>query len=308
MLRARSRGFTLIELLVVVAIIGVLVSLLLPAVQQAREAARRAQCKNNLKQIGLALHSYVDAHQTFPNADPGAGISKASAFAAILPNLDQSAAYMLYNFSLNNTSTENLLAVSQKVPVYLCPTAVLRRSVPDTVAGDPCGDKGRAPGTYAVSVGSVPHDMYWSYYGRPRPTNDGAIVYTESTAGITRIRDFLDGTTNTVMVGESTWNYQGYTTTNTACNGGIKWGYSYWANPYPMSTGFTTAAPLNPKTYLTVDAITNDTTLQRFRSDHIGGVNFALADGSVRFISENISRAVLIAIGSRNGSEIVSEF
>jgi prepilin-type N-terminal cleavage/methylation domain-containing protein len=305
----RRSAFTLIELLVVIAIIGVLVSLLLPAVQQAREAARRAQCRNNLKQIALAVHNYLDVSQTFPNADPGAGLSKASAFASILPFLDQSNTFLLYDFSLENTSPANLQAVSQPIPSFLCPTAVIRRNVPENAAGDPCGDKGRAPATYAFSIGSIPHDQYWSYYARPRPTNDGAVVYTDSTTGITRIRDFLDGTSNTALVGESAWNFKGYITANTACNGGIKWGYTYWANPYPSSTGFTTAPPLNPKTYYHIgDPTMNDSSLMHFRSDHTGGVHFALGDASVRFVSETVSQAILIALGSRAGGEVGGDF
>ncbi|HEX4070287.1 MAG TPA: DUF1559 domain-containing protein, partial [Planctomycetaceae bacterium] len=270
---SRRRAFTLIELMVVIAIIGILIAILLPAVQAAREAARVTQCRNNLKQIGLAIHNYHDINRTFPNADPGGGsdadssISMASAFVAILPYMEQAANYQHYNFALANTDPGNQAVVSQRLPFYLCPTAVLRREVPYNVAGDPCGDFGEAPGTYAVSIGSQPYDQYWSYFGHPRPTLNGAIVYSDSVDGITRMRDVTDGLTNTVLIGESAWNISGFST-NPSCNKGQNWGYTYWANPYPASTGFNTSAPFNPNTYILLDPNTFDQTLMRFRSDH----------------------------------------
>jgi prepilin-type N-terminal cleavage/methylation domain-containing protein/prepilin-type processing-associated H-X9-DG protein len=311
---SRRCAFTLIELMVVIAIIGILISLLLPAVQAAREAARVTQCRNNLKQIGLAIHNYHDINRTFPNADPGGGsdadssISMASTFVAILPYMEQAANYQHYNFALANTDPGNQAVVSQRLPFYICPTAVLRREVPYNVAGDPCGDFGEAPGTYAVSVGSQPYDQYWSYFGRGRPTLNGAIVYTDSVDGITRMRDVTDGLTNTVLIGESAWNISGYAT-SPSCNNNQSWGYTYWANPYPASTGFNTSAPFNPSTYILLDPNTFDQTLMRFRSDHpAGGVNFVFCDGSVRFLMQYVDQTILTAIGSRNGAESVYDF
>ena len=203
----KRKGFTLIELLVVIAIIAILIALLLPAVQQAREAARRTQCNNNLKQIGLALHNYHDAHSVFPNVNANSTLSGGSTFVSILPHLDQANSYNLYDFNQGNSSPYNQQVVSQQIAAYLCPSAVLRRNVPDL--GCPT-ESGRAHGTYAVNIGSEAYNPYWSYYGNPRPACNGAIVYTDSVSRTTRMRDFTDGSTNTLMVGESAYNLPDY--------------------------------------------------------------------------------------------------
>jgi prepilin-type N-terminal cleavage/methylation domain-containing protein len=304
----KHRGFTLIELLVVIAIIAILIALLLPAVQQAREAARRTQCKNNLKQIGLAIHNYHDVYSTFPNANCGglsnSSLSGASLFASILPMIEQASAYNLYDFTKANTDPANELVVGQQLPFYLCPTSPIRRQVPSCDQ-----DSGRAPGNYAVCIGSKDFNQYWSFFGLPRPELDGAIVYTDSSPGKTKFRDFTDGTSNTLMIGETAYNLPDYvfSAASIDCAGRSRYSFTYWANPFPGSTACTTEHDFNPRD-IAGDGIFDPNWTRSFRSDHEGGVQFTLADGSVHFISENIDAGVLDALATRAGGEVVGEF
>ena len=289
----RRRGFTLIELLVVIALIAILISLLLPAVQQAREAARRTQCTNNLKQISLAIHHYHDAFQVLPLVSLDTGHSKSSAFVAILPYLDQANAYQKYDFNQGNSSAANLAVVSQRIAAYLCPSAVIRRQVP--ISG--CDANDRAPGTYAVSTGSGDP---WGTSASGNPLN-GAI--SNSGSGKTSFASITDGTSQTLLAGEQAWGFADYLFTSGPCNGQIRWGFGYWSSPYPLSTGFTTLGPFNPKSLKG-----DNTRLSNFRSDHVGVVNMSMCDGSVRFLSENIDHKLLDGLATRAGQETVGEF
>ncbi|MDB5337001.1 MAG: xcpT 17 [Planctomycetaceae bacterium] len=193
----RKRGFTLIELLVVIAIIAVLIALLLPAVQQAREAARRSQCKNNIKQIGLALHNYHDAMTVFPTGATG----KAMGLAFILPYLDQSPLYNLINFNIDIYGPASQPAINTVIPVFVCPSNPTS-AVGYTVSG----------GAWYGSIAMVDYALVCGSDLGPNtsPLAGGALAcngvfcYTTKWGTLAKIgmKDITDGSSNTFGVGE----------------------------------------------------------------------------------------------------------
>jgi len=313
---SRHRGFTLIELLVVIAIIAVLVALLLPAVQQAREAARRSQCKNNFKQVGLAIHNYHDTHSifplsmhwgdarggcTWPNGNGADGRAYRFSWGAmILPFLDMSNLYNNFDFTKDYNAAPNVISSKSlhtsgaTVNVYLCPT-------------DPQGDP-RCSRTGAINNGSGDDDLgrtnmagvadsaRWSCttsgQGWGRIDGNG-ILYNGNN---TRMRDVTDGTSGTLLVGEVTGGQRG----DFECN--------YWSVANHSDTGNgingVNTTPGGFKGWKTND----QARLQSFSSYHIGGCHFLMADGSVHFISENISSTTLQALATRSGQEVPGEF
>ncbi len=298
----RATGFTLIELLVVIAIIGVLVGIMLPAVQSARDAARRMSCQNNLKQIGLAIHNYHSAFNQFPTVNANNTLTGGSIFTAVLPMIEQASAFETYDFNLPNSHPKNVAVTGQQIPFFLCPASPLRRPVPSCDA-----DSGRAPGNYGASIGSLDYNPYWSFSGLPAPSLNGAIVYSDTRERRTGFRDLLDGSANTFMIGETTYNLPDYLFSSGNCNGTSRFSFTYWSNPFPGSTGITTQYGFNPKDQPN-DGVFNSGWVRSFRSDHVGGLQFLFADGSVRFVTDSLAVSIIDALATRNGREVLNDF
>jgi prepilin-type N-terminal cleavage/methylation domain-containing protein len=279
---SRRRGFTLIELLVVIAIIAILIAILLPAVQQAREAARRTSCKNNLKQIALALHNYHEQNNALPMASHWF-LKFYSAFTAILPNTDQAPLFADYDPNLGYSSTTNRPVLGTNIPTFRCPAMVLTRQAPNASCNEFL-----AAASYAVSVGSLDA---WG------PVNNGALVQHDK--GTVGLRNITDGTSNTLMVGELDYGLKNYMFTSGPCLGQHRGGVTAWGMGYPGYSIATTVGVFNSDMQ-----ITGANEFQTFRSDHVGGVQFALADGSVHFISSFINADLLDRLATRAGGEV----
>lgn len=313
-LNRRRRAFTLIELLVVIAIIAVLIALLLPAVQQAREAGRRTQCRNNLKQLGLALHNYHGSYGCFPFAQEDSAKSY-SAISQLLPYFDQANAYNLINFSLPYSDPANTTPRNLEIPALRCPT--------DSI--NPISGQGGAT-NYMANKGS---GIIWLDPSGPNtgfPAQSGVMYYQS----LVRIGDILDGSSNTAAFSErlladgnngivspvadvffSPASPNTPDEAVTMCNAVD---ITNLANQFPLFMG----APWmhGQHTYLHVN-VPNSRSCGFFTvlrasmppsSRHVGGVHVQLCDGSVRFVSENVDRVVWRAVGTRNGGETVSDF
>lgn len=314
------RGFTLIELLVVMAIIGILVALLLPAVQSAREAARRSQCKSNLKQVGLATHMFHDTFNHLPPAAYGTkGVNEGTSstdpnifinytpFLAILPYLEQSNISQKYQKNLAPTDTSdpdgdgitNNSLTSAPLPVFSCPSM----PVPALPPRPAWSSYGFSRGNYSHVSGSG-NSSVWT----PDTGPIGSMVF-----GKVRMADITDGLTNTLLAGEMHYTLKNFLYTTGTNLGQLRGGNTCWSFGHPQ--GYVTAStnvPLNTET--TVERTEDPDNYWRlsgifgFRSIHEGGSQFALSDGSVRFVSDSISFDIYRALGSRAGGEVIGEF
>lgn len=305
----RRSGFTLIELLVVIAIIAILVALLLPAVQQAREAARRSTCKNNLKQLGIALHNYHDTFKVLPpgfiDAKPaGVGVydSGFSWQSLILPFIEQGPLYDQFDFNYHpyggdgtaatngngpsngGSIPANHQAVSNALESASCPSDIK----PDRAAIAGAGDAGRhdnlATSSYAGVIGSFDGGPC---SGDTNPKTDQ--TFNNGVLGANtkiRFRDIVDGTSNQMMVGEIRWLYQGVGSTNNSWYGSVATGNASRCDQLNEDQG-------GPFRHLRATRQPPNTSVgnrhRAFASFHRGGVQMCMADGGVRFISENIN-------------------
>lgn len=315
---ARRSGFTLVELLVVISIIATLMALLLPAVQNAREASRRIACRNNLHQIGIALHSYHDLHSCFPPSSGGGAGNRSylSGFAMILPMLEKDVIWQRIRKSPSQGGDPSAIQVNGEIDVYLCPGATV-------------GDKvnGTAHRYYAFNLGD-----YQPPYPDPEPSpgsNFPALDNLRRTRGpfgyqrCVRIKEITDGTGTTIAASErfGTVSSHGYwsdyiipANSPATCTTGL-WNTSpqpvpagpcvaptesYFAVGHPVWGGFTTAMPINSRScYSGRLSASSSIDVVGFPSNsygiwvtassrHTGGVNILMCDGAAKFLNENI--------------------
>jgi prepilin-type N-terminal cleavage/methylation domain-containing protein/prepilin-type processing-associated H-X9-DG protein len=321
--RQKTRGFTLIELLVVIAIIAILIALLLPAVQQAREAARRSTCKNNLKQIGIALANYHDVAEMFPPGMINSGRSGWGGFThnynhtgwtMMLPQLDQGPMFDQFNAHEPSSpvatngkplgGTGNWLVnkpiTSQILPILICPTDPEPTLDTDSNPDSAYHSEDAAPSSYVFSSGRIAESTgnIWSAYQRSRNTLPNGRVFRWRCAfglnGAASLRDLADGPSNTILVGESTMAKR-------SVRHVARWGQGRHvgvfgrvitdANPNHVNYSI---YKLNARMCDRSDgAWANISNCDMryawvFSSEHAGGAQFVFGDGSVKFISENI--------------------
>jgi prepilin-type N-terminal cleavage/methylation domain-containing protein len=340
-------GFTLIELLVVIAIIAILIALLLPAVQQAREAARRTQCKNNLKQFGLAAHNFHDAFNRFPYGilryqNPASSPRDAESFNPypenngqpdpvtgqywryalmhqLLPYVDQAPLYNRWNianFNINRKDPSNPSGpdwvgdhfFKQTFSILRCPS-------------EPWGTHSTVSPQYALTsyVGNGSYHVYprcnatrpslcWDPVLNPKELT--GLFYRNKRYGV---RDATDGTSNTFLFGEVSMVDNIFDSDPDVDDKLNDWHW-VWFGGEADALG-STDAPINfrlPANFSTFDAATKQLYAERrvssYGSMHVGGAHFTMADGSVRFISENIANSIFIGLGSRANAEILGEF
>ncbi|MCP4083001.1 MAG: DUF1559 domain-containing protein [Planctomycetaceae bacterium] len=302
---ANRAAFTLIELLVVIAIIGILVALLLPAVQQVREAARRTSCKNNMKQVVLAAHNFAGAMKVLPYAtrDRMEGDDSdtwSTGFIQIMPFVERDDIASRWDAAERRDSTldedgdgySNFQLTQLEVPTFRCPTM----TAPSAALQD-----NRAPCSYLFSAGTPDVALlhYAIFYGLDEPEFDGAIVPTRTDSNDvlsanykakTGMESILDGTSNTFFLGETDFSPKGVPSTE---YGGV------WAFGYIGYTWGSTHHPFNKHD-------NTSTVYGAFRSEHPGGASFAMCDGSVRFVGEDIDSVLYGELATRAGGEVVS--
>ncbi|MDG1895736.1 MAG: DUF1559 domain-containing protein [Fuerstiella sp.] len=283
-------GFTLIELLVVIAIIAILIALLLPAVQQAREAARRTQCQNNLKQIGLALHNYHDLHKTFPPGwvDQTNGNSANWGWAVyLLPQIEQANLYARLQVG-NPQSLGLALDDAQKLKLMQTPLAAFR--CPSDTAPD-INDRHTLHSTSQVEV-SVATSNLVAAAGGADWTMAGKLTGSFGQNSRVNLREITDGTSNTMVVGERAWTLIIPNGGNAQCGAATVFGMSASAanGNMPRMTLAKGLFGINETSDDTTSQPVIDRCGRAFSSRHVGGSQFLLGDGSCRFVSENIER------------------
>jgi prepilin-type N-terminal cleavage/methylation domain-containing protein/prepilin-type processing-associated H-X9-DG protein len=283
--RVLRSAFTLIELLVVIAIIAILIGLLLPAVQKVREAAARLKCQNNLKQLSLSLHNYHDAIGSLPpggTGGPAAGLTGLSWHLMVTPYIEQANVQNQFNLGQDYQSATNSLDIERSL-------AVAGVNGQDDVNGE------KLYVTHYVGNGGPKDGTATQYVENNTNTVQGGHA-TQGVLGFNskvKLTDIIDGTSNTFMVGEMAWREANH--------------YRAWGRGCDVPSGAACSASKNLFTQMRVTRFTagnfNDVS---YGSMHSGGANFALADGSVRFVRDSTPLNVLWAAASRDGGEVLT--
>ena len=298
-------GFTLIELLVVIAIIAILIALLVPAVQKVRAAAARTQCINNLKQLGLAMHSYESANKAFP---PGrtTGVTniyprKHSWSAFILPSIEQGNVYNLYDVKLDWDDIKNYTAIRTQLAVFNCPTTTGGQRFDTTITAAPaCGD-------YSA-VSAIKDFVGINCFGLVNITDpdDPRVVGALRRDETTKIVRISDGTSNTIMIAEDAGRPAAYASNGKLADPklGIPEKEGGWADP---GANFSIDGS-NPDGTVPGGCTMNCSNNSEMYGFHSGGACAVFCDGSVHFIRSNIDLCVLAALCTRAGNETVPNY
>jgi prepilin-type N-terminal cleavage/methylation domain-containing protein/prepilin-type processing-associated H-X9-DG protein len=317
---SRTRGFTLIELLVVIAIIAVLIALLLPAVQSAREAARRMQCVNNLKQFGLAMHNYHDVNGAFP-----AGRDSTYNFSTqvrLLPYFEQTSAFNSVNFWVKENSPSQATATATQMSIFICPSDSRNLAPPTSARTSYRSNAGTShlydpPSTTPGTFG----------YNRPDLRQNGPFyvdsavtiaAVTDGTSNTAAFSEHLTGDFNQAIATDNADTFQPQTSPNTpddanndcqavdwtnlanqgVSNVGAPWIYGYHSTSAYQHVGLPGARSCRFPPNGTVTTTAN--------SNHPGGVNVLMLDGSVRFVKTTIALVTWRALGTRDCQEVIS--
>jgi len=291
-IKPKQTGFTLVELLVVIAIIGILIGMLLPAVQQVRESARRASCQNKIRQVGLAAHSYESSRGHLPPPKLGVGEFNflGSTFVILLPFVDQQGRYDQYDIDAPIDDPNNAELTSDTLDIYLCPS-MQRNSNASTQFGE-----GSYIINYATTFRPSTAEVDGAFEQIPENGQDKYQFGFEA---------FADGTSNTFFFGEIDNSI--VTDFSNDFGGFYSWASGYWGNSQSHLEGTfnlkePVPAPTNP---LGLGGSAQTLPFRTFRSDHPTGVNFCFVDGSTRFVSDSVSPEVLHAAATRDGGEVL---